>query len=232
MEAFDPIKRAEEVEKIVMNGYKRRYYRFRRANFYGGVITADAVGCNLLCAYCWNYAKNEKPATGNFFSAEEVAGKLIKLAEKNNLWRFRISGCEPFLGEASAMHLADIIYTIDSYNDRSSFIIETNGVMLGYDPSLLELLPKLEGSISRRTIRVALKGMDEEQSLKVTNAIGAHAYQMQGIKTVCDKRLKCIVAKMPEFVGKIEGLPVNAGTETEKLKMYSAKKRLVERGLI
>ena len=58
---FDPIQRSREVEQIVMKGDKRRYYRFRFAKFYGGIITADALGCNLLCAYCWNYSRNLNP---------------------------------------------------------------------------------------------------------------------------------------------------------------------------
>ena len=49
---FDPIQRSHEVEAVVMQGDKRMYYRFRYARFYGGVVTADAVGCCLLCAYC------------------------------------------------------------------------------------------------------------------------------------------------------------------------------------
>ena len=60
---FDPIQRSREVEQIVMYDDKRMYYRFRFANFYGGIVTADAIGCNLLCAYCWNYSRNLNPAS-------------------------------------------------------------------------------------------------------------------------------------------------------------------------
>ncbi|MBZ5500452.1 MAG: hypothetical protein LAP85_29000 [Acidobacteriia bacterium] len=48
---FDPIKRSEEIESLVMRGDQRLYYRFRSSGHYGGVVTADTVGCNLLCAY-------------------------------------------------------------------------------------------------------------------------------------------------------------------------------------
>ena len=52
---FDPIQRSKDIESLVMQGNARHYYRFRYAKFYGSIVTADAVGCNLLCAYCWNY---------------------------------------------------------------------------------------------------------------------------------------------------------------------------------
>ena len=31
----------------------RRYRRFRADRWYGGIATADIVGCNLRCAMCW-----------------------------------------------------------------------------------------------------------------------------------------------------------------------------------
>lgn len=225
---FDPVCRAREVEKLVMDGDKRRYYRFRHAKFYGGINTADAVGCCLLCAYCWNYEKNENPTTGDLFSAEEVANKLIKLAEKNDCWKFRISGCEPFLGEASTRHLYKVIKIISSYNSISSFIIESNGLMVGYDPSLLDDIPKL--SISRLKLRICLKAENEAQSQQITGARGAFDLQMKGIKAISEKRLNLTVATMPNFVKTVD-LPPNAARETERLKVYGAKDRLKGRGL-
>ena len=38
---FDPLKRARDVEKLVMKGLARKYYRFRPARYYGGIGTAD-----------------------------------------------------------------------------------------------------------------------------------------------------------------------------------------------
>ena len=108
---FDPIKRSHDVEQIVMQGDKRMYYRFRYARFYGGVVTADAVGCCLSCAYCWNYDKNEQPeGKGKFYSPSQVAKKLVDLSSKNGCTTFRISGCEPFLGKASRDHLFKVTW--------------------------------------------------------------------------------------------------------------------------
>jgi uncharacterized Fe-S cluster-containing radical SAM superfamily protein len=146
---FDPIQRSEEIEKIVMQGDKRRYYRFRYAKFYNGIVTADAIGCNLLCAYCWNYSRNMNPCkSGEFYSPSEVASKLLGLAKRRDCDQFRISGSEPILGKASARHLAEVIRRVGGH-----FIIETNGVMLGYDPTLIEILKPL----SRIYVRLCLK---------------------------------------------------------------------------
>lgn len=58
---FNPFSRTRQVEGLVMEGSRRRYYRFRASGHCGGIVTADATGCNLLCAYCWNYKRNLKP---------------------------------------------------------------------------------------------------------------------------------------------------------------------------
>lgn len=230
MELFDPRERAKCVESTVMNTVGgRRYYRFRYAKFYGGIVTADAVGCCLLCAYCWNYEKNETPETGTFFSPEDVAKKLIKLAEKNRCYKFRISGCEPFLGEASTRHLYKVINIISSRLKDATFVIESNAAVIGSNPALLNEFPKL--SVSKIKIRVSLKAENEAQCQKITNAIGAHALQLAGIKAITDAHINCTVATMPNFVKTIDMIPSNVGRETEKMIVYNAKDRLKKRGL-
>jgi divalent metal cation (Fe/Co/Zn/Cd) transporter len=42
-EPFDSFERASEVENIVMDGSRRKYYRFRFSRHYGGIVTTDAV---------------------------------------------------------------------------------------------------------------------------------------------------------------------------------------------
>ena len=81
---FNPLQRAEEVEELVMKGQKRKYYRFRPARYYGGIATADLVGCNLLCAYCWNYDRNLEPSKceGWYYSHTEVAERLLAIARR------------------------------------------------------------------------------------------------------------------------------------------------------
>ena len=136
---YDTIQRSHYVNRRVMQGDKRCDYWFRFAKFYCGIVTADAINCNLLCAYCWNYSRNLNPDRfGEFFSPSEVAGKLLRLSESRDCHQFRISGAEPILGEASTLHLAEVIRRVDD-----NFIIETNGVMLGLDPQLVDILESL-----------------------------------------------------------------------------------------
>ena len=153
---FDPIQRSKDIESLVMQGNARRYYRFRYAKFYGGIVTADAVGCNLLCAYCWNYFRNENPTIKDlgYLQPREVSKKLQGMGKSHSCNKFRISGCEPFLGEASTQHLAAIIKLMPSGN----FIIESNGLMLGFDPALIRHLVDLDNV----QIRIAVKGDNPE----------------------------------------------------------------------
>ena len=41
---INPIKRAEELTRVVSKGDLRKYYRFRPARFYGGIATAACGG--------------------------------------------------------------------------------------------------------------------------------------------------------------------------------------------
>jgi uncharacterized Fe-S cluster-containing radical SAM superfamily protein len=222
LQTFDPIKRSQEMEKIVMHGDKRMYYRFRFAKFYGGIVTADAVGCNLLCAYCWNYFRNQNPSkAGTFFSPQEVAEKLKTIAYKHGCKKFRISGAEPLLGRDSALHLAEIIRRINGY-----FILETNGIMIGYDQALLKILAPLP--IHVRLCIKAHQGLDFE---KITGAQAkGFDYQLNAARYLEEAGISHNIAIMAGFVDpKKLPLPVH---EVEDLILYkSSEKILRQRGL-
>jgi uncharacterized Fe-S cluster-containing radical SAM superfamily protein len=225
---FDPIQRAQDVEKIVMQDDKRMYYRFRYAKFYGGVVTADAVGCCLLCAYCWNYAKNDHPeGQGKFYAPYEVAEELIKIANKHKCFNFRLSGCEPFLGRASKDHLFDVIRIVQQQVD-GRFVIETNGVLLGAHPKFLDEVP------ADCKFRIALKADNPEIFEKVTGANRTGLdYQLKGIQAVRDHKLGCRVATMTPFadITKVKLHPA-ISTEKEPLSKYAGTAaRLKARGL-
>lgn len=212
---FDPIQRSHEVERMVMQGDKRRYYRFRFAKFYGGIVTADATGCNLLCAYCWNYSRNLNPDRfGEFFSPSEVAGKLLRLSESRDCHQFRISGAEPILGEASTLHLADVIRRVDD-----NFIIETNGIMIGADPQLnyiLESLPNIH-------VRLCIKAHYGTAFEKITNAKSeGFSHQLKAVETLRNAGIRHTIAVMQPFVDpnklqfhvhEVEGLVSYGSTE-------------------
>jgi len=64
------------------------------------------------------------------------------------------------LGRASALHLAEVIKLVGG-----QFIVETNGMAIGHDPSLLDFLKPLKCHIWR-----IIKGNDPDTLQKVTGA--------------------------------------------------------------
>lgn len=218
MELFNPIERAREIEKIVMKGNKRKYYRFRYTRYYGGIVTADTVGCNLLCAYCWNYFKNLHPERyGGFYSPEEVANRLLSIARAKGCYLFRISGAEPILGEKSAKHTAEVISKVGG-----EFILETNGLMFGYSPELSDYFKGLNV-----TVRLTVKGWDEESFERITGARGEFfRYQLKAIEALAERGIPFWVAVMYDVFGEEgveilrEKLPVPCRIEYEFLETY------------
>jgi uncharacterized Fe-S cluster-containing radical SAM superfamily protein len=160
---FDPIQRSEEAEKCVMRGESRLYSKFRAAPYYGGIATADAIGCSFLCAYCWNYSRNENPPrSGNFHSPEDVADRLLDISRRRNYHLFRITGSEPILGDSSFQHLVKLIEIVFQASPQAKFILETNGFMLGYREDLTDQL-----KFRNLFVRVAVKGVDPASFEKI-----------------------------------------------------------------
>ncbi len=152
------MERSKEVERLVMRKDTRLYHRFRAAPYYGGIATADAIGCSFLCAYCWNYFRNLDPARfDRFYSPQQVASNLVRIGRKRSFRLFRITGSEPVLGESSLNHLVEVLDVLFREMPGSVFILETNGFFLGYRTDLIKMLkfPELR-------IRISLKGVDEE----------------------------------------------------------------------
>jgi uncharacterized Fe-S cluster-containing radical SAM superfamily protein len=163
---FDPIERSAQAESLVMKGESRLYHKFRAAPYYGGIATADALGCSFLCAYCWNYVRNLNPSRfGQFYPPEEIASILLSIARKRFFHQFRITGSEPVLGEASFHHLLKVLEIIFSKNPDAVFILETNGLALGYRK---DLIPHLK--FKNLQVRIAIKGTDEASFEKITGA--------------------------------------------------------------
>lgn len=161
---FDPIERSSQMEKIVLKDGKRLYFRFRASPYYGGIATADAVGCSFLCAYCWNYDRNLEPQQfDSFYSPQAVAAKLLNVAKTCSLSMFRISGSEPLLGEESFEQVFQVIRMLFRYRPNSIFILETNGFCLGANPELVMRL-----RVPNLRVRVCLKGIDEQSFEGIT----------------------------------------------------------------
>ena len=54
---YDAVQRHSAIEELVtrmeLHCQTKKYYRVRPARWYGGIVTADCVGCGLLCRFCW-----------------------------------------------------------------------------------------------------------------------------------------------------------------------------------
>lgn len=155
---------SKAIEKIVTKssaeGPLRKYYRFRPARFYGGIATADAVGCNLNCAFCWVREPRLKPKKyGEFYSPKDVAEKLERIAAHKGFTKVRVSGTEPTIGRE---HLVELINALD---ERLLFILETNGILIGHDEGYAR-----EFAGKNVLVRVALKGATNEEFALLTGA--------------------------------------------------------------
>ncbi len=159
---------------MVSRGDLRKYYRFRPARFYGGIATADCVGCFLRCLFCWSWHEVTRPeACGQFYSPEQVAGKLVSIARKKRYSRVRISGNEPTLARE---HLLKVLHLIPS---DLLFILETNGVLIGHDESYAREL----AGFKNLYVRVSLKGTSEEEFSMLTGcAPEGFRFQLKAIE--------------------------------------------------
>ncbi len=166
---YDPLKLAKATEKIVAKGDERKYYRFRYAKFYGGIATADCVGCNLRCVFCWAWNVVHQPEKiGRFYSPEKVAEKLAGIAKKKGAKRVRISGNEPTVTKE---HLLGVLNNIPS---NLQFMLETNGTLIGHDTNYAKELKRYKNL----HVRVSLKGSSPEEFSKLTGA-KPEAYELQ-----------------------------------------------------
>ncbi|MFX0002400.1 MAG: radical SAM protein [Candidatus Hodarchaeota archaeon] len=159
----DPFKLSLNVENQVCKGELKKYYRFRKTQFYGGCATADCLGCNLRCAYCWAQKKVWNPQNfGKFYSPQSVSEKLIKMS----LRLVRVSGGEPTIGKD---HLLQLLGYIPK---DMLFILETNGILLNEE--YIKDLSKFENIY----VRLSLKGVDN-QSFERNTGMDGNFFQHQ-----------------------------------------------------
>jgi uncharacterized Fe-S cluster-containing radical SAM superfamily protein len=140
---YDPILRHQAIEKLVTThgseGQERKYYRFRPARWYGGIVTADCVGCGLLCKFCWvqDPVMYHPAEVGEFYTPREVADRMVALARRYRLRQLRLSGGEPSIGKAHVLKLLDVLK-----DHGFSFILETNGNPIACDKGYAKDLSK------------------------------------------------------------------------------------------
>ena len=228
---YEPIQLSKITEKIVIKDELKKYYRFRPAGFYGGIATADTVGCNLRCKFCWsgNSVWNAKN-TGEFYSPEHVALTLNTIARKKDYRRVRVSGGEPTIGKN---HLIKLLNNIDS---NFLFILETNGILLGKDKKYITKLSQF----NNLHVRVCLKGCSPEEFSLLTGAETGFNYQLKSLEYLRDKGLSFNIAVVSlkndkkELYEKLKDMNLSKiMIEEEEIKLYpQVQKRLKKEGLI
>jgi uncharacterized Fe-S cluster-containing radical SAM superfamily protein len=231
---YDPLEKAEETAKIVCKGNLRKYRRFRPARFYGGIATADCVGCNLLCRFCWSWREAVRPeACGEFLAPEAVAGRLTDIARRNRFGKVRISGNEPTICRE---HLIEVLEIIPK---DLLFILETNGILIGHDGAFAGRLARFPNLY----VRVSLKGTTGEEFSMLTGASPAgFLLQLRALEYLHRAGVRVQPAVMVSFspVENVEGLrkrlgaiaPELAEIEVEELVLYrEVEERLKKAGI-
>ena len=228
---YNPIKLAKKTENLVLNGNEKKYYRFRPTRFYGGIATADTVGCNLRCKFCWsgNSVWNSKNI-GQFYSPEVVAETLLDIAESKGYSQVRVSGGEPTIGRNHLINLLENIYS------NLIFILETNGILLGVDKTYIEDLSKF----NNLHIRVCIKGVNSDEFTLLTGAENGYEYQMKSLEYLRDSKVSFNIALVStsrdrrSFRDKLMEMGLGKiMLEEEEIKLYpQVKKRLLKEGLI
>lgn len=196
---YDPLKITEAVRKIVVcNEEKfqlRKYYRFRGGRWYGGIATADSVGCNLRCRFCWSWKpRDNMDKYGRFYSPKEVYSKLITIAFKRGYRQLRVSGGEPTIGRKHLIQLLELFEKTGYL-----FILETNGILLGAFRDYAKEISRFRNV----HVRVSLKGCSPEEFSKLTGAKPeAFQLQLKALKNLLDFGVSVHPAVMLSFSSK------------------------------
>lgn len=162
---YDPIELGRKVEELVCRrgpgGLERRYYRFRGGKWYGGIATADCVGCNLRCGFCWSWKNcSHTTSVGSFYSPGDVARIVVGIAARRGYRQVRVSGGEPTL---CFEHLTDVVRRVPR---NLLFVLETNGILIGHDKRLAREIARLDNVV----VRVSIKGTTPEEFQALTGA--------------------------------------------------------------
>jgi len=195
--SYDPVQRHLAIEEMVVRGgsegQEKKYYRIRPARWYGGIVTADCVGCGLLCRFCWvsNQVMNRPADIGKFYAPNKVAHGLVTLAKKRGLGQLRVSGGEPTIGKPHLLQLLDKLEG-KGYN----FILETNGILIAYDENYAKELSKYDFV----HVRVSLKGCNEEEFSMLTGAKPeGFKLQLKSLEKLVETDVSCHPSVMASF---------------------------------
>lgn len=195
---YNPVELTEITRCIVCrvesNGLMaRKYTDFYVVWVYQGIATGYAVGCNLRCVFCWSDFSRDFPERyGEFYSSEEVAQQLLRHAKLSNVSKVRVSGGEPTLCRE---HLLQVIDIVEKVPDIDIFLLETNGILFGWDESYVKDIAQYRKVI----VRVSVKAAFPETFTRKTGALPEfYELPFKAIKHLLKHGVEVYVAAMTD----------------------------------
>jgi uncharacterized Fe-S cluster-containing radical SAM superfamily protein len=145
----------------------------------------------LKCLFCWSWHIIVQPEKiGRFYSPEEVVRNLLSIVRKKGFNQARISGNEPTLHRS---HLLQVLQLIPK---EIHFILETNGVLIGHDPTYAKDLSRF----SNLYVRVSLKGACPEDFARLTGVKPeGFTLQLKALENLLEEGVDCFPAVMANF---------------------------------
>lgn len=115
---------------------------------------------------------------------------LLSIARKKGFQRLRISGNEPTLHRVHLLKVLELIPT------ELHFILETNGILVGHDPSYAKDLSRFPNLY----VRVSLKGASPEDFTRLTGARPeGFDFQLKALENLVQVGVDCFPAVMANF---------------------------------
>ena len=187
---FDLLELAKETEKIVCRGDRRKYTKFRCVGAYGGIATGFTCGCCLRCIFCWVHWSRDFPEKhGRFYCPADAFNQISEIALKARVSQLRVSGAEPTLGKS---HLLGLLEKVEN-SPFQSFILETNGILLGADPDYARQIARFK----KVHTRVSMKAGTPQAFTRKTGAV-AESFELpfQGVTNLIQAGASFHVATM------------------------------------
>jgi len=165
-EPFDAFARAVAVAAKIEAPGGRLISRLAAGGACHDAPTVFLPGCNLACSHCWAEPGRRDPrGRAAMWTYAGLRRSIVRFRRHNRLgaasdW-IRLSGGEPVLSEAF-FDLLDVLLSLPG-----RIYVETNGTLLGAEPTWLDRLIELG---PRVRLNVSLKAGTREQFIRITGA--------------------------------------------------------------
>lgn len=157
----------------------------------------------MLCAFCWagDEIRRHPGNVGKFYTPEGAFKRLNTICEKKSLILMRLSGQEPTIGRE---HLLKLLALVE--NTKYQFILETNGILIGYEKDYADSLSEFKNL----HVRVSLKGTCEDEFSQLTGAKPEYySLQLKALENLVGAGVAChpsvmVLFSKPENIRKLK----------------------------